>query len=274
MAGAFRPTVRKRHIDKQDKHPDGHIKRPDGNHGSESKFHYDLWLLLALENWIFDFGRPIAAIFVPVEWFPMNKPSVGDYFHMAYNVITPFCLLKLQERSRTRISSTFTYLTMITFVMGASIHLVGDSINHRLTLLGYQLHLSVRDNPMMQNLKPPGLVSSFELLYSYDEEIGHLMWYIPFFLSLFLYFMGCFTVKRPLANERKKVDIKTPVTENISCSALLWQSSQDGMGMSWEWKSSYIKKECFIALSDSLLKGEVGRMYRIEEWQSFYSNSE
>ena len=23
----------------------------------------------------------------PLEWFPLNKPSVGDYFHMAYNVI-------------------------------------------------------------------------------------------------------------------------------------------------------------------------------------------
>lgn len=31
----------------------------------------------------------------PLEWFPLNKPSVGDYFHMAYNVITPFLLLKV-----------------------------------------------------------------------------------------------------------------------------------------------------------------------------------
>lgn len=25
----------------------------------------------------------------------MNKPSAGDYFHMAYNVITPFLMLKV-----------------------------------------------------------------------------------------------------------------------------------------------------------------------------------
>ena len=31
----------------------------------------------------------------PLEWFPLNKPSVGDYFHMAYNIITPFLLLKV-----------------------------------------------------------------------------------------------------------------------------------------------------------------------------------
>lgn len=159
------------------------------------KFHWDIWLILALENWILDFGRPIAALFVPVSWSPMNKPSIGDYFHMAYNIITPFCILKLLERSHRKISSTLTYISIITFVMGASIHLVGDSVNHRLVHLGYQLHLSVRDNPIMQQLHPPGLVDSFELLYIYDEEIGHLMWYIPFFASLFLYFMGCFKSK-------------------------------------------------------------------------------
>ncbi|MBN3278271.1 CLN6 protein, partial [Polyodon spathula] len=34
-------------------------------------------------------------IILPLEWFPLNKPSAGDYFHMAYNVITPFLLLKV-----------------------------------------------------------------------------------------------------------------------------------------------------------------------------------
>ncbi|KAK3593786.1 hypothetical protein CHS0354_014328 [Potamilus streckersoni] len=158
----------------------------------EERFHWDIWLTLTLQNWIFDFGRPIAALFVPLSMTPLNKPSIGDYFHMAYNVITPFCILKLLERSPRKVSPTLVYLSIITFVMGASIHLVGDSIDHRLVHLGYQLHLSVRDNPIMQQLKPEGLIDSFELLYSYDEEIGHLMWYIPFFISLFLYFCGCF----------------------------------------------------------------------------------
>ncbi|NXV07569.1 CLN6 protein, partial [Cettia cetti] len=36
-------------------------------------------------------------------------------------------------------------------------------------------------------------IDSFELLYYYDEHLGHCMWYIPFFLILFVYFTGCFT---------------------------------------------------------------------------------
>ncbi|XP_050402285.1 ceroid-lipofuscinosis neuronal protein 6 homolog [Patella vulgata] len=180
---------------KHKKNPEKKVENSSQSNGkgnSADNFHFEIWLLLALENWIFDFGRPIAASYVPLEWSPLNRMSVGDYFHMAYNVITPFCLLKLLEKSPKKISSTVTYLTVITFVMGASIHLVGDSINHRLGHVGYLHHLSVRDNPIMKTLQPPGLVNCFELLYSFDEEIGHLMWYIPFFFSLFLYFMGSF----------------------------------------------------------------------------------
>lgn len=41
------------------------------------------------------FFLPLPQIILPLEWFPLNKPSAGDYFHMAYNVITPFLLLKV-----------------------------------------------------------------------------------------------------------------------------------------------------------------------------------
>uniref|UniRef100_A0A8D2M224 CLN6 n=1 Tax=Zonotrichia albicollis TaxID=44394 RepID=A0A8D2M224_ZONAL len=120
-------------------------------------FHLDLWFYFTLQNWVLDFGRPIAMIILPLEWFPLNKPSAGDYFHMAYNVITPFLLLKLIERSPKTLPRSMVYVSIITFVMGASIHLVGDSVNHRLIFSGYQHHLSVRENPIIRNLKPETL---------------------------------------------------------------------------------------------------------------------
>ena len=30
--------------------------------GGDDRFHWDIWLVLAVENWIFDFGRPIVAV--------------------------------------------------------------------------------------------------------------------------------------------------------------------------------------------------------------------
>ncbi|XP_069766609.1 ceroid-lipofuscinosis neuronal protein 6 homolog isoform X2 [Narcine bancroftii] len=163
------------------------------NLDKKPQFHLDLWFYFTLQNWILDFGRPIAMLILPLEWFPLNKPSAGDYFHMAYNIITPFLLLKLIERSPKTLSHSAVYICIITFVMGASIHLVSDSVNHRLILSGYQLHLSVRENPMMKDLKPETLIDSFELLYYYDESLGHLMWYVPLFIISCLYFTGCFT---------------------------------------------------------------------------------
>ncbi|XP_061855965.1 ceroid-lipofuscinosis neuronal protein 6 isoform X2 [Colius striatus] len=125
-----------------------------------SPFHFDLWFYFTLQNWVLDFGRPIAMLI---------------------------------ERSPKTLPRSMVYVSIITFVMGASIHLVGDSVNHRLIFSGYQHHLSVRENPIIKNLKPETLIDSFELLYYYDEYLGHSMWYIPFFLILFIYFTGCFT---------------------------------------------------------------------------------
>ncbi|XP_028811687.1 ceroid-lipofuscinosis neuronal protein 6a [Denticeps clupeoides] len=177
---------------------------PDVRSGvGKTEFHTDLWFYFTVQNWILDFGRPIAMIVFPLEWFPLNKPSAGDYFHMAYNVITPFLLLKLIERSPRTLPRSVVYLSIVTFVMGASMHLVGDSINHRLILSGYQLHLSVRENPIIKDLKPASLIESFELLYYYDEHLGHSMWYVPFFFILFVYFTGCFTPGK----EKRKLPI-------------------------------------------------------------------
>lgn len=82
------------------------------------------------------------------------------------------CLIschQLIERSPKALPRSAVYVCMITFVMGASIHLVGDSINHRLILSGYQLHLSVRENPIIKNLQPAALVSKehFHLDYHF-----------------------------------------------------------------------------------------------------------
>ncbi|XP_075913087.1 ceroid-lipofuscinosis neuronal protein 6 [Petromyzon marinus] len=163
----------------------------------KSKFEFWLWFALVLENWALDFGRPIAMLALPLEWFPLSLPSAGDYLHMAYNILTPYILLQLLQRCSGRSPQTPALLSSALLVMGASLHLVGDSVGHRLLHSGYLLHLPLRENPIMQQLQPQSLVESFELLYFYDEHLGHYMWYCPYFLLLALCFASSFTSEAP-----------------------------------------------------------------------------
>lgn len=56
-------------------------------------------------------------------------------------------------------------------------------------------------------------VHSFELLYYYDEHLGHVMWYVPFFFVLLLYFSGSF-ISHKTAKEN-------PLTTALSTKAWL-----------------------------------------------------
>uniref|UniRef100_A0A3Q4GRD4 CLN6 transmembrane ER protein b n=1 Tax=Neolamprologus brichardi TaxID=32507 RepID=A0A3Q4GRD4_NEOBR len=122
------------------------------------RFHLDLWLSFTFQNWILDVGRPVML-----------------------------------ERSPWMLPGLAVRLGIIAVSMGTTLHLAADSITRRLLLIGYQLHLPVRENPIMRNLKPSALVDFFELLFYYDDTVGHMMWCVPFFLVLVLFFNGCFS---------------------------------------------------------------------------------
>uniref|UniRef100_A0A668RQB4 CLN6 transmembrane ER protein b n=1 Tax=Oreochromis aureus TaxID=47969 RepID=A0A668RQB4_OREAU len=156
-------------------------------------FHLDLWLSFTFQNWILDVGRPVVMLVLPADWLPLQHPGVADYLHFLYNVTAPLILLKMLERSPRMLPGLAVRLGIIAVSMGTTLHLVADSITRRLLLIGYQLHLPVRENPIMRNLKPSALVDFFELLFYYDDTVGHMMWYVPFFLVLVLFFNGCFS---------------------------------------------------------------------------------
>ena len=63
-----------------------------------AQFHWDIWLVLCVENILLDFGRPILALYVTKN-FPLSLPSLGDYCHLLYNVITAMCLKRLLQRT-------------------------------------------------------------------------------------------------------------------------------------------------------------------------------
>ena len=67
---------------------------------NKPNFQWTLWLLFCIENWVLDFGRPIFALFVSAN-FPLSLPSIGDYCHMLYNVLTALVLISLLQNSLT-----------------------------------------------------------------------------------------------------------------------------------------------------------------------------
>ena len=93
--------------------------------------------------------------------------------------------------------SPIQHVLVAVFVMGASIHLVGDSVQHRLVHIGYKLHLPLSENPVMTNLQPPALLEFFKLLEFYDEHLGHWVWYVPLFATYVLMFYGGFVRENP-----------------------------------------------------------------------------
>lgn len=139
----------------------------------DQSFEVVIFTFLILENYILDFGRPIVNNLIES---PLHLPGVGDYFHMAYNVITAFLLLKLLKSSH-RMNDNIAFFLVCVFVLGASMHLVGDSVEtRRFYFENYDLKTPV-----------------FQLLYFYDEYLGHYLWYLAYFTTFLVYFNSNFT---------------------------------------------------------------------------------
>ncbi|XP_068168654.1 ceroid-lipofuscinosis neuronal protein 6 homolog [Antennarius striatus] len=156
------------------------------------RFHLDLWLCFTIQNWFLDIGRLIVMLSLPADMWPLNQAGAPEFLHILYNMSSPLLLLQMLERSGRLLPRPAVHLSIIAVTMGTSFHLVADSVIQQLVLIGYQLHLSIRENPVMKKLEPPSLVDAFELLFYYEDTMGHVMWYAPLFLILFIFFSSCF----------------------------------------------------------------------------------
>uniref|UniRef100_A0A8D3B7P7 CLN6 transmembrane ER protein b n=1 Tax=Scophthalmus maximus TaxID=52904 RepID=A0A8D3B7P7_SCOMX len=159
------------------------------------RFHLDLWLSFTIQTWVLDLGRPVVMLVFPSDSFPQNFPGAADYLQTFLrprhhqNVCSPVAML---ERCPGTPPLPAVHLGIVAVVMGTSLHLVADSVTRRLLLIGYQLHLSVRDNPVLQEVRPSSLVDVCELLFHYDDTVGHVMWSVPLFLVLLFFFSGSY----------------------------------------------------------------------------------
>lgn len=68
--------------------------------------------------------------------------------------------LQMLERSPRKLPRSSVHLGIIAVVMGTTLHLAAESVSRRLLLIGYQLHQSVRENPVMKKVNPSSMVGN------------------------------------------------------------------------------------------------------------------
>lgn len=156
---------------------------------SPPRFEAALWASFVALNIVTDFGRPFAAL----QDTPLSLPSAGDALHLLYNLAMPTVLLALVWRARPERRRVPAWAAMglaVTLATGASVHLVGDSVNHRLILLGYENHVPLEENELFRGMRPE-LLDVFRLLYFFDEVLGHHLWYVALFGLQLAYYDAC-----------------------------------------------------------------------------------
>ena len=53
----------------------------------QSTFHFKLWLLLTVQNWVLDFGRPFFALIVS-DLFPLTRPHFGELINISGMILS------------------------------------------------------------------------------------------------------------------------------------------------------------------------------------------
>ena len=148
-----------------------------------ASFQFATWTVFVAQVWLLDFGRPFFTLFlgdnsplsslsmseiyiihthtltvtaIIIYYYAQHTPpphahTTGDYAHMAYIYITALCIIQLQEHSSSQPVSRPAYnFLLISFVIGSSMHMVADAVQHRLLRAGAKLHLTVQQQPMLQ----------------------------------------------------------------------------------------------------------------------------
>lgn len=64
------------------------------------------------------------------------------------------------ERSPRTPPRPSVHLGVIAVVMGTMLRLAAESVGRRLLLIGYQQHLSVREDPLMKTVQPSSMVGT------------------------------------------------------------------------------------------------------------------
>ncbi len=156
------------------------------------KFEAGLFGLLLVQSYFFDYARPIVNALAPPA--PRGLPGYGDWLHALAPIFLAFILFKFFMRALehgAKISITLVVVLLCMMSMGQGVHLSADSVDGRMQMRhAGPVDVAPADNPALQQLDE-SVRELFELVYIYDEVIGHWIWYAALYMLLLYYVIHC-----------------------------------------------------------------------------------
>ena len=133
---------------------------------------------------IFDFASTIYSYFIAT---PIDLPDVGTVSIALWLIFTVVIFRRLFRSLGDGVVPRIVDLLMVALIFGTGVYLVANSVQLKLWILQYNDELShVTSYPGVDGK----LLAIFRLLYFYDEVLGHILIFIPFF-TLFVVAYVC-----------------------------------------------------------------------------------
>lgn len=154
-----------------------------------------LFFLFFAVGLFFDFSSTLYAWFIRTS---LAYPTLGELSLMLWLIsISYIFLYTLKEFDQDRLKPGILLLFFI-LIFGEGIHLVSNSVQIKLWIIGYKdsLALGLPIHPKLAAVSPP-LRQVFHYLYICDEYIGHFFIFSAIFLFLALFYSLGFNHEKP-----------------------------------------------------------------------------
>jgi len=142
--------------------------------------------------------------------------------HILAPIVLSLIFLQLFARATARgarVWQTLVMLLLSAMCVGQGIHISADYIGGRMQIRhAGPINVPPSENPVVQALGEPA-IEIFDLAYSYDEYIGHWIWYAPLFAIVLLYVLSC---REPSSSSASSIRIKLLAAMVAALLGLWW----------------------------------------------------
>jgi len=123
-----------------------------------------------------DFASTIYSYFLVT---PIDLPDLGTLSITLWLVLTVVIFRRLYRSLGDGSVPRIVDLLTVAFIFGSAVYIVANSIQPKLWVLGYEDQLAhVTSYPGVDSK----LLPIFRLIYFYDEVLGHVLMFVPYFL--------------------------------------------------------------------------------------------